>query len=201
MSKRVYISSDYSEEHGDRDVVETLTNWGTDKKRVVDFIDMAQVVSGSVSKNNPDCRACDLKEEFNQQINASSIVIFIIGDRTKFRTAGSSCERVIKDRLNSSCTPYKQNANGKKLCKHSRIYPAGDNVRTINNYSYLQHEFEQAKKKNKQIIILYNSSRRESTWLPSYMKGYESQAEPFWIKNLYGVKFGNYEYIKKALGF
>lgn len=141
MSKRVYISSDYSEEHGDRNVVEILTNWGIDKKHVVDFIDMAQVVSGSVSKNNPDCRACDLKEEFNQQINAFSIVIFIIGDRTKFRTAGSCCERTIKDRLNSSCTPYKQNAMGKKLCKRSLIYSAGDNVRTINNYSYLQHEF------------------------------------------------------------
>lgn len=59
MNKRVYISSDYSEEEGDRDVVEILTNWGLDKKHVVDFIDMAQVVSGSISKNNPDCRVCD----------------------------------------------------------------------------------------------------------------------------------------------
>lgn len=201
MSKRVYISSDYSEEQGDRDVVKILTNWGLDKKHVVDFIDMAQVISGSIVKYNKDCRGCELKNEFNQQINASSIVIFIIGDRTKFRTAGSSCERVNKSWLDSSCTPYKQNANGKKLCKYPSTCDAGDDVGNINNYSYLRHEFEQAKKKNKQIIILYNSLRRESTWLPSYMEGYESQAEPFWIKNVNGEKVGNYEYIKKALGF
>ena len=28
MSKRVYISADYSEDSGDRDVVDLLNNWG-----------------------------------------------------------------------------------------------------------------------------------------------------------------------------
>lgn len=51
---------------------------------------MAKVVSGSVS-NGSDCRPCDLKKEFNNQINASSAVIIVIGDKTKYRTAGSNC--------------------------------------------------------------------------------------------------------------
>lgn len=51
----------------------------------VDFIDMAKVVSGSIS-NDADCRPCDLKKEFNNQINASSAVIIVIGDKTKYRT-------------------------------------------------------------------------------------------------------------------
>lgn len=48
---------------------------------------------------------------------------------------------------------------------------------------------------------MYNSLRNESGWLPSYMSGYESYAHPFWKKNIYGEKVGDYEFIKKELGF
>lgn len=65
MGKRVYISADYSEFDGDRGVVNLLQKWGKDSLHSVDFIDMAQVISGSVSKNK-DCRPCDLKAEFNR---------------------------------------------------------------------------------------------------------------------------------------
>lgn len=84
MAKRVYISADYSFDSGDRNVVAVLNQWGTDNLHKVDFIDMAKVVSGSIS-NDPDCRPCDLKQEFNQQINASSAVIFVVGDMTAYR--------------------------------------------------------------------------------------------------------------------
>ena len=60
MRKRVYISADYSMSSGDRNVVEELNKWGNDDLHKVDFIDMAKVVSGSVSENS-DCRICDLK--------------------------------------------------------------------------------------------------------------------------------------------
>ena len=49
MSKRVYISADYSENDGDRDVVKELHTWGRDNKHKVDYVDTAQVVSGSIS--------------------------------------------------------------------------------------------------------------------------------------------------------
>ncbi|MBU3803731.1 MAG: hypothetical protein H9872_03095 [Candidatus Cellulosilyticum pullistercoris] len=200
MSKQVYISADYSEGSGDRNVVEELNKWGTDRQHKVDFIDMSKVASGSVS-NDPDCRPCDLKLEFNQQINASSAVIFIVGDKTAARTAGSNCSRVNTNNNNCSCTPYKQNANGSKTCKVSHTVRATDDVGNINTYSYLRHEFEQAKKRKKTIIVVYNSLRKESTWLPSYMKDYEKEAQPFWIYDNHGEKVGNYAYIKEALGY
>jgi hypothetical protein len=90
MSKQVYISADYDENSGDHDVVEELNKWGFDNLHKVDFIDMSKVASGSVS-NEPDCRICDLKAEFNRQINASSVVIIVIGDKTASCTAGSEC--------------------------------------------------------------------------------------------------------------
>lgn len=199
MSKRVYISADYSTDSGDRNVVNILNKWGTNDYHKIDFVDMAKVVSGSVS-NDPDCRPCNLKREFNQQINASSTVIFIVGDKTASRTAGSYCLREKKTQLECSCTPYKQNINGSKLCKVESTTSAGaSNVGNINSYSYLRHEFEQAKKSNKKIVVFYNSLRKESNWLPSYMKGYESIAEPFWIINCHGDKVGNYAYLKKVL--
>lgn len=48
MRKRVYISADYSEDSGDRNVVETLNQWVTDNLHKVDFVDMEKVVSGSI---------------------------------------------------------------------------------------------------------------------------------------------------------
>lgn len=202
MSKQVYISADYSENDGDRDVVDVLNLWGRDNNHKVDFIDMSKVASGSVS-NNSDCRPCDLKKEFNQQINASSAVIFVVGDMTSSRTAGNSCSRAGNNQGYSSCTPYKQNANGTKSCKvFSTSTPgANDDVGNINSYSYLKHEFEQAKKRQKPIVIVYNSLREESKWLPSYMADYKSAAKPFWTKNSLGQKVGDYQSIKEVLGY
>lgn len=201
MSKQVYISADYDENNGDQDVVKELVNWGKDDKHKVDFVEMSNPSSGSVSNRN-DCRICDLKAEFNSQINASSAVIFIVGDMTKYRTAGIGCDRNKKEWYDCYCTPYKQNANGKKRCKYTNTTSATNgNVGNINTHSYLRHEFEQAKKKGKTIIIVYNSTRNEISWLPNYMSDYKDDAHPFWKYNDNKDKVGDYEYIKEALGF
>lgn len=202
MSKRVYISADYSEADGDRDVVDVLHQWASDNYHVIDFCDTAQVVSGSVTKD-PDCRPCDLKKEFNKQISASSIALFIIGDKTATRTAGSSCKRLSQGE-NCDCTPYKQNANGTSKCKIKGTTSTpgpNDDVGEINEYSYLRHEFEQAKKKGKTIVIVYNSLYKQPGWLPWYMNDYADDAQPFWTKNAWGTRVGNYAFIKKALGY
>ena len=202
MSKRVYISADYATKDGDREVIELLHIWGTDNKHKTDFVDTAQVVSGSVS-NNKDCRPCDLKSEFNSQINASSAVIFIVGDKTASRTAGSSCKRNTEGE-GCPCTPYKQNTNGTSTCIiYGKTYtPAVDaDLGKINNFSYIEHEFRQAVRKEKTIIVIYNSLYRQPGWLPPYMKAYEDEAYPFWKKNVYGERVGDYQYIKAALGY
>ncbi len=202
MSKRVYISADYSADDGDRNVVDELHKWGSDNLHKVDYCDTASVVSGSVA-DNPDCRACDLKLEFNRQINASSAVIFVIGDKTAIRTAGSACKRNAEG-AGCLCTPYKQNANGATSCRiwGNLVTPNADqDLGEINTYSYIQHEFEQAKRKSKTIIIVYNSLYKQPSWLPSCMNGYADIAQPFWIYNMWGNQVGNYAYIKKALGY
>lgn len=119
------------------------------------------------------------------------------------RTAGSACKRSGNDQGSCNCTPYKQNTNGTKPCKVFFTSTPGENddVGCINSYSYLKHEFKQAEKKNKTIIVVYNSLRKESGWLPSYMKNYEDSARPFWTTNCRGDKVGDYAYIKEVLGF
>lgn len=200
--KHVYISADYDSQDGDKEVVDVLNGWGKDNKHIVEFVDMSKVASGTVA-NDRDCRICDLKAEFNAQINASSSVLFVVGNKTASRTAGSACERSRKKQEECKCTPYKANASGQKPCKVSSTSTPGenDNYGNINSCSYLCHEFEQAKKKNKDIVIVYNSSRNESKWFPWYMKGYEDRAFPFWIYNESGNRVGNYQGIKDALGF
>ena len=66
---------------------------------------IAKVVSSSIS-NDPDCRPCDLKQEFNRQINASSAVIFVVGDMTAYRKAGGSCSRVAEEKPKKAKTYY-----------------------------------------------------------------------------------------------
>ena len=202
MNKRVYISADYDEKNGDRNVADLLNIWGRDNYHKVNFVDTAKVISGSVS-NNPDCRICDLKDEFNSQINISSAVIFIIGDKTADRTAGSACDRLVKTQSDCYCTPYKHNSGGTRKCKVVSWYTPGENENfgNINPYSYIRHEFMQATRKEKKIIILYNSMRFEEHWLPSYMKDYKDIARPFWIWDKNRGKVGDYEFIKKELGF
>lgn len=202
MRKRIYVSADYANEDGDREVVNVLNKWGQDNKRIVDFVDMAQVVSGTVA-NGEDCRICDLKAEFNRQINASSVVVFVVGDKTANRAAGSACCRMRLEQKDSTCTPYKDNWNGSKLCRVTSVRTTSENedFGYINSCSYLMHEFEQARRKNKKILILFNSMRNEWSWLPTYMNGYENCAMPFWVYNSNGFKVGNYCKIKHALGF
>ena len=199
MRKRVYISSDYSEDHGDLDVVEELMRFAQDQRFSLNFIDMAQVASGSISEDNNDCRPCELKKEFNEQINASSAVIFVVGDRTAIRTAGSNCYRGSKEWFQCNCTPYKQNTNGSKLCKVQTEISSGNDVSIINTCSYLEHEFKQAVKKGKKIIILYNAKIKMESWLPAYMSDYRNVAHPFWIENIGGGRRGDYVYLKQEL--
>lgn len=202
MRKRVYISADYAPNNGDQNVIDELHKWGNDNLHKVDYCDTAQVASGSVSKDS-NCRPCDLKLEFNRQINASSAVIFVIGDKTASRTAGNSCKRMTSEAY-CSCTPYKQNANGTTICKvfGQPTHPGpNDDYGEINSLSYLEHEFRQAQKKKKEIVIVYNSLYKQPNWLPSYMKGYENNAQPFWTKNAWGDRVGNYAFIKQALGY
>lgn len=199
MTKRVYISADYDSDKGDREVVEVLNKWGEDDFHKVDFVDMAKVASGSVS-NYPNCRICDLKREFNRQINASSAAIFIVGDKTATRTAGSACKRMDGQCF---CTPYKENIYGIQNCKYDIVEwadPNGD-IGYINSWSYIEHEFRQAVRSGKKIIIFYNSTRKESNWLPNYMSEYEDIAMPFWTINQNGYRIGNYQLIKSALGY
>lgn len=42
---------------------------------------------------------------------------------------------------------------------------------------------------------------KQPGWLPYYMRDSEENAHSFWKKNSLGEKVGDYQYIKKALGY
>lgn len=84
---------------------------------------------------------------------------------------------------------------------HTSPTGKNDDYGEINALSYLQHEFMQAQKRGKNIIVVYNSLNKQPGWLPKYMEGYEDAAQPFWVKNGRGDKVGNYSFIKGALGY
>lgn len=94
------------------------------------------------------------ENKFNRQINASSAVIFVVGDMTGSHTARSGCARAAKNQGQCTCTPYKQNTNGIKACKIFSTSTPSDNedYGYINKYSYLRHEFEQAKRRKRRLL-------------------------------------------------
>lgn len=193
LKRRIYISADYDPISGDRQIIEKLYAWRDSGRHNIWFTDTAGVASGSVSQS-PDCRICELKLEFNKQINSSSLVLFIVGDRTAARCAGKACRN--PDGL---CTPYKGNTNGRQLCKYP--YAQTDrsgNVGAINQYSYLEHEWRQAVQREKNIAIIFNSSRLENKWLPKYMTECTYMSLPFW-KYEFNEKKPNYENIKNLI--
>lgn len=61
---------------------------------------MAKVVSGSVS-NNSDCCICDLKAEFNRQINASSAAILLLEIRQEIEQQALLAKEFIKNGTNA----------------------------------------------------------------------------------------------------
>lgn len=149
----VYISADYSEDDGDREVVDQLNKWGADDYHLLNFADLAAVASGSVSKTNDDCRPCDLKAEFNRQINKSSVVIIVIGNKTKDRTAGSNCSRNEKAQGDCTCTPYK-----KMLMERNRVrFHLHGRLQTMLGISILTHIFDtnSSKPRKRQRRLLF----------------------------------------------
>jgi hypothetical protein len=48
---------------------------------------------------------------------------------------------------------------------------------------------------------VYNALNRRSDWLPSYMGDYQDVAQPFWVRGARGERRGNYDHVKKALGY
>lgn len=195
IKRLIYISADYSPSDGDRNVIDILEYWNRSSRHSIEFTDTARVISGSVTSNQ-DCRFCELKAEFNKQINVSSIILFIIGDKTKNRTAGSTCGGP-----GSFCTPYKQNRNGISFCKFPSTSPTTVDVGNVNNYSFIEHEYRQAIYKNKQIYIFYNSLNNMFSWLPRYMNNSCLSAYPFWINNANMEKCGNYQLFKSLLDY
>lgn len=85
------------------------------------------------------------------------------------------------------------------ICKLFSIPYDNNNICVVNSKSYLQHEFEQAVKCSKKILIFYNSKYKMQNWLPAYMEDYEYIAQPFWTENMWGNKVGNYQYLKQEL--
>ena len=49
--------------------------------------------------------------------------------------------------------------------------------------------------------MVYNSLYKRESWLPSYMYEYKDVAVPFWVYDSCGNKVGNYQFIKKQLGY
>lgn len=164
ISERVYINAGYAEDNGNRNVIDILNQWGSGNRHRVDFINMSKVAPGNVS-NDPGCRPCNLKREFNQQVGASFAAIFIVGDKTVSRKAGSNCSRVNSEQTDCSCTPYKQSSRDFKTCKVTHIGSAkADNgVGNINVFPHLQHEFGQVRKRKKSIVTVYNSLHKKSS--------------------------------------
>jgi hypothetical protein len=80
------------------------------------------------------------------------------------------------------------------------VIVVGDSEELPRN-EYLRHEFEQAKKCRKTILVFYDSLHKKAEWLPHYMKNYDMIARPFWLRDAGEEKMGDYAYIEQVLRY
>ena len=164
MAKRTFVSADWKEPYDshswDKEVVDRIRKWRDDGRYGVDIICTDEVHKGVMEK--PDCRRCDIKGECGKQINSSSVVIAVIGDKTATKTAGECDE--------ASCSPA-YSGQDKKTCKYSTSpaeTTAEGGVAGGNKMSYLRHEITKAASAKKSIIVVFNSMLNQTGWIPSW---------------------------------
>ena len=201
MGKRVFVSADWNEPFDsrswDKEVVDKIRKWVTDDRYDLE-IDCTDDVHDSVLDNNDDCRRCDIKGECGRHINRSSVIIFVVGDKTGTKAAGVcdgiSCSPAYSGQTKSRCKYYTSPAED--------IYEGG--VSEGNKMSYLKHEITKSAQKGKSVILVFNSMRKEENWIPSWYNTLLADGEftelcrvPFW-KNVERTK-DCYQDIKEFL--
>lgn len=160
MCKKVFVSADWKEPYDphswDKEVVDRIRKWKSDSRYGIEII-CTDDVHESVLDDN-DCRRCEIKEECRAKIKLSSVVVFVVGDNTARKTAGG-CDGV-------SCSPA-YSGLGKKTCKYlfKNFAKPFENGREM---SYLQYEITTAVKEKKKIILVYNSAKKETDWIPPW---------------------------------
>jgi len=191
MGKRVFVSADWKEDDSnprsdDKLVVDRFRKWENDGRLSVK-IDCTDDVHDSVVDNLDDCRRCDIKQECGSHINRSSTVIFVVGDKTKTKTAGvCDCDE---------CSPV--SGNKKLPCKVvwttvSSDVHTWDGTLYMNEMgmSYIKYEITKAAQLGKSIILVYNSVNNMESWIPSWYKTLLNDTSlsftelcrvPFWI--------------------
>ena len=177
MSKRVFVSADWRDpfdSHSwDKEVVDRIRKWNSDSRYGIDII-CTDDVHDSVT-NTPDCRRCEIKIECGECVKKSSIVVFVVGDKTATKNAGP-CDGI-------SCSPA-YSGEQKKFCNKAYGYNPISNWKAM---SYLEYVITTAVFYRKQILIVYNSVYRQEQWIPSwyntlcqYNQVNELDRLPFW---------------------
>ena len=160
MSKRIFVSADWGESFDshscDREVVDRIRKWKSDARYGVD-ITCTDDVHDSVTEEK-DCRRCDIKFECGKCVEKSSVVIFVVGDRTSTKNAGS-CDGTL-------CSPAYSGLQ-KKYCNKGYIFNQPQHWQRM---SYLEYEITTAIINKKSILIVYNAAYHMESWIPAWYK-------------------------------
>ena len=181
MGKNVFVSADWKDhgnpESDDKDVVDRIRKWSDDLRYSTEFRYTDDVKDSVLKPSNPDCRRCDIKGECGDQIDWSSVVIFVVGDKVASKTAGE-CNGV-------SCSPA-YSGLGTERCKYYKS-PAED-VDGGNGMSYLKFEITKAAREGKSILLVFNSVNKMESWIPSW---YNTLCKDYIFTELGRVPFWN----------
>lgn len=179
MIKRVFVSADWKEpfdSHSwDKEVVDRIRKWEHDERYSLDIC-CTDDVHKSVT-DNIDCRRCEIKEECRRYINSSSVVVFVVGDNTASKKAGS-CDSI-------ACSPA-YSGQQKACCKYLINNKYANAFQGGRQMSYLQYEITTAVLAKKSIVLVYNSANKQESWIPSW---YTSLLKKYDVNELCRVAF------------
>lgn len=164
MGKNIFVSADWKDDFvnslsDDKIVVERIRTWSNSANYGVNFRYTDAVHKSVLNSNNPDCRRCDIKLECEHQIEWSSIVIIVIGDKTKTKGSGA-CD-------GQACSPA-ESWKPKVPCKLVHAAPGQETNVVYYAESYLEHEIRIALTLKKKIILVFNSVNVMIDWIPQF---------------------------------
>ncbi len=165
---RTYIAGDWD---GDQDLISKLYEWNDSNSLGLHFVD-----AHDLTQARDTSLRCSIKKSLAQRLNASKMLVLIVGNQTNSLTQGS-------------CVYCRSYNSKNRTCARSL---------NVDYRSYIQYECEKADRDELKIVAIYNATKIERSNCPEVLryKGIHIRGH---FKDLDGRCYWNYGEIKEAI--
>lgn len=174
MTKRTktYLAGDWT---GDEDAIRIIRKWNESDNYALTFRDVHNLTSSDDESLN-----CSIKRSLKQRMDISKTFVLIVGDKTNSLKSGAC----------STCNRY------------NSYWGCSRDHHVVDHRSYVQYECELAKAAGIKVVVLYNSTRVDTSKCPEILRNVGDHLPmKIYTKDVYGDFNAEWDYhnIKRAI--